>query len=161
MPMLRAYMARPGWVDVYRDTNYGDADSVAHANAIADFMEASFPIATAPNGDWLAIDLRDGCEQLVHVNHEGEEAGIEIAQTLPQFMLAQAMLGFVGIDFPEVFSFAGSDAVYSNATPYVSDVDFDARRGSNPVWADWFWEGIARPTIPDDLFELVSCNLSS
>lgn len=158
--MLRAFDARKGWVDMYR-TRSGDADTDAHFNGVADFMEAGFPFATAPNGDWLAIDLRDGCQQLMHVSHEGEEAGIEIAQTFPQFMLQQAMLGFIGFDFPEVFRFSGNEVHTSDTTPYISEVNFDARDGKNPIWTDWFWNGFARPVVPDEMLEIVTCNLMS
>ncbi len=157
--MVRAFQARTGWVETYRDVDYGDDALKAHFNRIADYMEVGFPFATAPNGDWLAIDLRDGCERIMHVSHEGEEAGIEIDMTLPQFLMHQAMLGFPGIDYPELFAFAGGEIATLGGpdSPYVSEVPFDARGGDNPAWTDWFWDGVERPTIPDALFAQWPC----
>ncbi len=140
--VLQAYGAVDGWRAVYDPETAADEEMADHSRGLLEFFDAGFAFATAPNGDWLAVDQRDGSERLLHVSHEGEEAGIELDQGLFQFVGHQALLGFPGYDFPNLFLFntapeTDEEPVY----PIVTDVAFRATGETGQAWQDWFWRG--------------------
>ncbi|MBT0957087.1 hypothetical protein IV417_06800 [Alphaproteobacteria bacterium KMM 3653] len=145
----RAFAAVPGWIDLYTPPPGGNPRQAGHFRGIREFMVGGHAFATAPNGDWLAVDQRAGTGCLLHVSHEGEESGIEIDLGLAEFVLHQAMLGVPGIDYPQVFMFsrtveysAGVDAPYSEAT-------FDALSDAGEIWREWFWAPLGGPLAVD------------
>lgn len=136
------------WQDVYPDDPSADADTRAHYALIRDFMSAGLPVMVAGNGDWLAIDQRDNDECMLHVSHEGEEAGMEIDLTLINFLAHQSWLGPVTPDFMEVFTFSNSITDVIPDDYRVREVTFDATSEKGKLWRDWFW-GEAGITPPD------------
>lgn len=130
-----------GWQSVYADAEGLDADTRAHFALIRDFMGAGLPVMTAPNGDWMAIDQRDATECLLHVSHEGEDAGIEIDLTLPQFLAHQAWLGPVWCDFPQVYQFSDKVEDVIPGDHRVTEAHFSALSEQGRIWRDWFWQG--------------------
>lgn len=142
------FAALPGWVGTYADDPGYDAETRDHLALIRDFMAAGLPVWTAPNGDWLAIDLRDGSEQILHVSHEGEEAGFELGLTLPQFIAHLSWLGPVWPDFPEIFGFSDRVADIVAEDPRLRRAGFDARGKAGQAWRQWFWDGTGLPGPP-------------
>lgn len=145
--MRRAVGSLPGWLDLYRDDPDHDDETRAHFALIREFMSAGLPVWTAPNGDWLAIDLRDEDERLLHVSHEGEEAGIELGLTLPQFLAHLSWLGPVWPDYPMIFMFSDETDDVVPDDPRLQRADFDARSEAGGKWRQWFWDmtGLADP----------------
>lgn len=147
--VLRAARGVGGWRDVYADDPSMDEDTRAHYALIRDFMGAGLPVMTAPNGDWLAIDMRDGEECLLHVSHEGESAGIEIDLSLPGFLAQQAWLGPVWPDFSEVYAFSDRVEDVIAGDYRVQTADFGAESALGETWRGWFW-GEVDPGPPDE-----------
>ncbi len=143
--VLEAAAALPGWLNLYADDPGHDSATRAHFAVIREFMSAGLPIWTAPNGDWLAIDMRDGDEHLLHVSHEGEEAGIELGLTLPQFMAHLSWLGPLWPDFPHIFDFSTRTSEVVPGDPRIMRARFDATGTRGREWRDWFWAGIGLP----------------
>lgn len=141
-----------GWQDTYADDPDGDDETRDHFSLIRDFMAAGLPVWTAPNGDWLAIDLRDESQQLLHVSHEGEEAGFELGLTLPQFIAHLSWLGPVWPDYSEIFAFSDPVADIVPGDPRLRRANFDARGKAGRLWRQWFWDrtGLLDPA-PDIL----------
>ncbi|MDO5630595.1 MAG: hypothetical protein Q4G22_02030 [Paracoccus sp. (in: a-proteobacteria)] len=134
-----AFRHRESWRDFYDPERAANNVERDHFQQILDFYDAGFPFAIAPNGDLLAIDMRDGADHLMHLSHEGEVAGIELDTRLAQLMAHQAILGFVGFDFPVLQRF--------NARPVAEQddvielVSFRSDTADGQLWADWFWLG--------------------
>ncbi len=127
-----------------------DPEELAHYDLIEAFMGHGLPILTAPNGDWLAIDLRDDRERLLHVSHEGEEAGIELDLTLSQFLTHLTWLGPVWPDFSEIFEFSTEVTEVVPGDPRIQFARFDAEGAHGTIWRDWFWQEFGPPR-PDPL----------
>jgi hypothetical protein len=136
----------PGWASIYDPASAGDTETSAHFEVIANFMMAGFPVLTAPNGDWLAIDQRDGAECLLHVSHEGEEAGIEIDLALPNFLAHLAALGPLWPDFGEIFAFSHAVEEVVPGDYRIRTGSFDADGEAGTAWRSWFWGG--SPPVP-------------
>ncbi len=146
----RAYRARPGWAEIYDPKNESDPDTAEHLQLLHDFMWSGFPFMTAPNGDWLAIDLRDGTGCVQHVSHEGEEAGIEIDLGVIGFLTHLAWLGPVWPDFGEVFAFSDPVAEVRPGDYRIRAARFDAQSDYGTDWRRWYW-GTAMPKPAPDL----------
>ncbi len=149
--VLAAAAALPGWLQLYADNPQDDEDTRAHFALIREFMSAGLPIWTAPNGDWLAIDLRDGDEHLLHVSHEGEEAGIELGMTLPEFIAHLSWLGPVWPDWPVIHAFSTRTRDVVAGDPRVTRARFDAAGATGRAWRTWFWAGTDLPDPPAGL----------
>ncbi len=144
--MREAAAGLPGWLQTYADNAEYDDETRDHYALIREFMSAGLPVWTAPNGDWLAIDLRDGDEQLLHVSHEGEEAGVELGLTLPQFIAHLSWLGPVWPDFPEIFRFSTRTREVVPGDPRITRAGFDAGGLAGTEWRGWFWAGTVLPS---------------
>lgn len=137
--------ALAGWQDSYADNPDYDAETRDHFSLICDFMGAGLPVWTAPNGDWLAIDLRDDSQQLLHVSHEGEEAGFELGLTLPQFIAHLSWLGPLWPDYSELFAFSDPVVDIVPGDPRLRRAHFDARGKAGLIWRQWFWDQAGLP----------------
>ncbi len=151
----QAVLGQPGWQSVYADNPQDDAETRAHFDIIRDFMGAGLPVMTAGNGDWLAIDQRDESGCMLHVSHEGEEAGMEIDLTLPNFIAHQSWLGPITPDFSEIFAFSDSITQVVPGDHRVQDVSFDAQSRSGRIWRNWFWAD--SDLVPPDPGLLTRC----
>jgi hypothetical protein len=139
-----------GWTSLYDPARADDPDMAEHLEVITDFMTAGFPVMTAPNGDWLAIDQRDGSGCVMHVSHEGEEAGIEISLSLPNFLAHLAALGPVWPDYSEIFAFSDSVEEVVPGDYRITAASFRADGAAGALWRAWFWGG-SPPAIPPGL----------
>lgn len=124
---------------------YTDPETLNHFDFIEEFMANGLPVLTAKNGDWLAIDLRDSDERLLHVSHEGEDAGIELDLTLPQFLTHLTWLGPVWPDFSEIFSFSNEVTELIEGDHRIKEASFDAEGEHGTAWREWFWQDVPPP----------------
>lgn len=122
-----------------------DPEELAHYDLIENFMASGLPVMTAKNGDWLAIDLRDDRERILHVSHEGEEAGFELDLTLPQFLTHLSWLGPVWPDFSEILDFSTKVEEVVPGDYRISEVRFDAQGDHGTAWREWFWQDVPPP----------------
>ncbi|MEJ6392367.1 hypothetical protein V8J82_03815 [Gymnodinialimonas sp. 2305UL16-5] len=135
-----------GWIDVYDPARAYDAEDAEHRQLLVDFMARGAPVMTAGNGDWIAVDEREGLGCLIHASHEGEVAGYEIDLDLVGLLTHQAWLGPSGIDFTEIELFSNVAEVVPGDYRVMS-AHFDADAPNGRSWREWFW-GDLNP-VPD------------
>ena len=142
----QAALGVPGWLDVYGEEGAGDdADLREHFGVLRAFMRRGVPVMTAPNGDWVAVEAETG--RVLHVSHEGEEAGIVFDLDFTGFLTHLAWLGPIHPDFSELLAFSG-ETVAEAGDDRVRRAAFDAAGEKGTLWRDWFWTGTDLPA-PD------------
>ncbi|QDC08533.1 hypothetical protein FHY55_04435 [Oceanicola sp. D3] len=146
----QAHQGRAGWLEAYADDPTMDAETRSHYAVIRGVMAAGFPVMTAPNGDWLAIDQRTDDGAMLHVNHEGEEAGIEIDLDFPRYLAHLAWLGPVWPDFSEMFTFSARNEEVVPGDYRVQSAEFGGASEAGAAWRAWFW-GEDQPELPENL----------